>query len=356
MPREITWLHISDCHINDDDNYDRELVIDRLFDDLVLLREQKGFQPDCIFLTGDLSFSGQTPEYQNVERFVLRLTDVTHVSLDRIFCVPGNHDVNRSYVVPEINALRDELNCREEVSAVLGEGDSLCRYTARHEAYFEFVKRLFPWAENLELSDLSYSVNLVVNDIRMSVIGLNSVWVSSSYSDQDVGQLLIGERQVNHALDSADNPELIVALFHHPIVQLAGQHFKDFDVLDVHAILNRRCDFVLCGHKHESEIWSLGNPGNASCYLTAGGTYTSRRENLSYNACKVFPDRGLGLVAFRQYSDRDGGFWGPADLVYSVSVEGVVSLILPQMNVKILNEMIYMNNLEFRHIPDTQGE
>lgn len=351
MPREVTWLHISDLHFTDDNDYDRSLVIDRLFDDIVMLREQMGFLPGCIFLTGDLSFSGQPLEYRNVEQFILRLERISGVPLERIFCVPGNHDVDRSYVVPEVNAMRESLNCREDVSAVLGDSDRICQYAARHEAYFEFTRRLFPWAANLELSDLSYCVNLVLDDVPISIIGLNSVWVSSSYSEQDTGELLIGERQVNRALDRVENPEIIVALFHHPIVQITGQHFKEFDARDVYGILNRRCDFVLCGHKHESEIWNMGVPGNESCYVTAGGTYTTRRGNLAYNACKVQLDSGLGSVAFREYSDRDGGFWGPAAQAFRVSQDGVVSLILPQMKTKLLNAMIDLYHSEFRHSP-----
>lgn len=61
---------------------------------------------DLVCFTGDLAQSGQPSQYEEATRFVNELMMVLGVPMDRFFCVPGNHDVDRNMAVVEWNELR----------------------------------------------------------------------------------------------------------------------------------------------------------------------------------------------------------------------------------------------------------
>ncbi len=92
----LTWLHLSDLHFRTEDlhAWDEDLVLRRLLDD-VRQRVAEGLAPDLIFVTGDLAFSGAPAEYALARAFFDDLLAATDLPKDRLFLVPGNHDVDR---------------------------------------------------------------------------------------------------------------------------------------------------------------------------------------------------------------------------------------------------------------------
>lgn len=94
-PRIVTWLHISDFHFRNEDPYDRNVVLRALVTAIRRFRTQ-GRCPDLILATGDLAYSGQAQEYAEVSTFFDILLEATGLDKQRLFVVPGNHDVNRS--------------------------------------------------------------------------------------------------------------------------------------------------------------------------------------------------------------------------------------------------------------------
>src|SRR5688572_11127167 len=96
----ITILHVSDVqfgkhHRFADEGGGFDTLLRRLCDDLDLLRERNGLEPDLIALTGDLAEWGMKRELEQVAVFGERL--LAHLQLDpeRLLVVPGNHDINR---------------------------------------------------------------------------------------------------------------------------------------------------------------------------------------------------------------------------------------------------------------------
>ena len=94
----ITWLHISDLHFRTSQAYDANVVLRALLRDVAERIEQEGLQPDFLAVSGDIAFSGQPAEYDLARRFFDDLLRTTELPKERLFLVPGNHDVNRSLV------------------------------------------------------------------------------------------------------------------------------------------------------------------------------------------------------------------------------------------------------------------
>ncbi|MCG6868617.1 MAG: SIR2 family protein [Gammaproteobacteria bacterium] len=323
MDQQIAWLHLSDLHIRAGDQYDQQVALSPLLGDLTAIVEQGRQDFDCIFVTGDVAYSGRAEEYEVATKFFRSLSSATAVPTGRIYCVPGNHDVDRSRLTPFLVESARTLGSCELVLQVIGNASERSLFTDRQRPYYDFLKATFPWAGTVEPSDLSYTHILELKGRRLAIVGLNSAWVAGS--DDDHGRIVVGERQAREALEKTAQADFVVGLLHHPFSWLS-----EFDASDVTALLNTRCDFLLHGHVHELGVVSLVSPDSESFHLAAGATYQGRRELLSYNFVSLDPEAGRARVTMRRYSDRDGGFWAPATEMYRSAPEGVVSLTLPE--------------------------
>jgi 3',5'-cyclic AMP phosphodiesterase CpdA len=322
LDRQATWLHLSDLHVRAGDRYDQHVVLSSLLNDLVaLVDKQQSF--DLIFVTGDIALSGRPEEYEIAGKFFRDLSTATAVPMSRIFCVPGNHDVDRSRLTPFRTASARTVRSREILSQIIGTPKERELFLDRLLPYHAFIRSTFPWADSIGSSDLSFTGTITVNGIRLAVMGLNSAWTAGS--DSDKGRLLVGERQVREALDKAGSCDLIVALVHHPFSWLT-----EFDESDVRGLLDERCDFLLHGHVHELGVVNISSPDSETFHLAAGATYQGRQELLSYNFVSLDLSGAKARVTMRRYSDRHGGFWAPDGSMYRSAPEGVLSLALPE--------------------------
>jgi 3',5'-cyclic AMP phosphodiesterase CpdA len=80
--------------MRESDSWSRDVVLKALVDQ-VRAQRKNGQVFDFILLTGDLAYSGKAGEYAPVARFVETLCEASDVPLDRTYCVPGNHDIDR---------------------------------------------------------------------------------------------------------------------------------------------------------------------------------------------------------------------------------------------------------------------
>jgi len=106
MSNIITWLHLSDLHFKsgkEAEQFNRKIVLDSLWID-IRKQIQKGLKPDFIFFTGDVAFHGKKDEYDlAIEQFFEPLLKHTGLSKDRLFIVPGNHDIDRDKIAQGLN-------------------------------------------------------------------------------------------------------------------------------------------------------------------------------------------------------------------------------------------------------------
>ena len=87
----LTWLHLSDLQLQKESG--QAVVLKQLLDDVERLREEN-LRPDFICVTGDVADSGQPDEYGRAREFFDDLLHLTSVSRERLFIIPGNHDID----------------------------------------------------------------------------------------------------------------------------------------------------------------------------------------------------------------------------------------------------------------------
>ena len=205
----IAWLHLSDLHFQEGDQFNRQVVLSALLADIGQLVSE-GLRPDFVVFTGDVAYHGWASEYQlAVEHFFDPLLEVVDLPRERLFIVPGNHDVNWGVLnTREPRPIRS-LTSRDRINDFLNDGTRRSAALGALEDYADFARAYLCADDKLGNPPnwLAYwhVRTLEVSGKHIKLVGLNSAWTSGYHrhlrvGDPDYGHLLIGERQVVGAL------------------------------------------------------------------------------------------------------------------------------------------------------------
>lgn len=264
-------LHISDLHITENKNDSEKANFDQtvVLDPLIARVEQdykKGLKPEIVIVTGDIAYKGIEAEYIQAKNFFDELLNVLKLPGERLFIIPGNHDVNRKKYrksdrlqYDSIKELNDELEDEEHRKDLFrGMGD-----------YFNFVQEKYPHLEGI-YDNLVPFVNSYNADCgrKIGIVGLNSSWMCRKSPDER--EIAIGEYQIKNAmkeLGKMGDVDLAISCFHHPLDWLrpddrdrCRSYFPDNSVL-------------LCGHLHDAAGGFIKDHIGNFFQFQAGGAY-----------------------------------------------------------------------------------
>lgn len=245
-------LHISDIHFRSPDclkpDTDPDSAIrTRMMRDLAQQIDKLG-RVGAILIGGDIAFKAAPDEYDTAWVWIKQLAEISGCPKERIFVVPGNHDVDRRMIRDGVSIqnvqhaiastappkregrLRQQLNDKES-------GQNLLK---PHSAYNVFAAplgcQIWPakpfWHQDV---DLGGGVNLRIH-------GLTSTLLSGQNGDDDNEKgLYLSPMQT--VLDPAPNTANLVLLHHPPDWLADGEEVDD--------VLTTRASFHLFGHKHK---------------------------------------------------------------------------------------------------------
>ena len=289
----VTWLHLSDIHFNFKTEWRDATSRDRLLD---YLREtfdaDPDLRPDLIFCTGDIAF-GATPknkmesQYEQAERFFNSLLTVCGknghaLPRERLFVVPGNHDVDRGAINADAQAAivqkaSDSSRYVDDINQRLSDrtpefNDSMKRLAQ----YAAFVSEYLPHQSDLE-GRCFWAKSVSINGLVVGVAGFNSAWTCSG--DEDDRHIWLGASwQMNEARGLLKDAGLRVGLIHHPIDWLNA---SDRSVLI--SRVTTEFEFWLHGHEHNSWV----TPGHTSITIAAGAVGAKSRDEFGFNITQV---------------------------------------------------------------------
>ena len=139
----------------------------------------------CYFQWRFLAFRGAEEEYGAAEtEFLDRVLEAANVTRDRLFMVPGNHDVDRS----RLNFLPDFLLKFDERSKVIEafeDAEIRAHLLFPMKAYSTFVKRFM---KDVRPFDPEYGFIHQLKPIHahtksVAILGLNSAWMCGHLGD-----------------------------------------------------------------------------------------------------------------------------------------------------------------------------
>jgi predicted phosphodiesterase len=309
----ITWIHLSDWHQKGPD-FDRKVVRDALIKDL---HERTSIDPileqvDFVVFSGDLAYNGEPNEYETARRELLDpvlevvgIKPETEQKADRLFIVPGNHDLSRECISEMLpSQLQETLISDELVQKWLTDDRKRARVLEPFEAYREFVNGY----TGQKSPDYACILRLNVGNRQIALLGLNSAWMCARNKNKqgevnDYGFTLVGEPQVHDALAEITDADLRIVVLHHPFDWQAT-----FDRNHVEALLERDCHFILRGHEHNPKVRCIQSTDGESVITPAGSSYNRRivedpRYINAYNLVHLDFEGGEGVVYLRRWSD-----------------------------------------------------
>ncbi|EGQ8217819.1 calcineurin-like phosphoesterase [Vibrio parahaemolyticus] len=254
----LRLLHFSDIHFRspfcDSPDTDENIHIrDRVHRDILDLTKSDGKDVDAILITGDIAFAGKESEYRAAHIWLDELKRTLGLQNDRIFVVPGNHDVDRDaadgylprMVRNEIASKQTGWQRERAIQEALISEQAYDAMLAPMQKYVDFSNHygcgistnLTFWKKSLDLSDR----------VKVEFRGITTTLFSNK-SDAK-GSIVLSNNQLNfRSLPGVLN----VSLMHHPCDWL----INDDEVADT---LDNNVHVQLFGHKHRSR-W--GNTDN----------------------------------------------------------------------------------------------
>ena len=302
--RTLNWLQISDFHLREIQAWEQDVVLSAMCKDIE--RRSKDIGPiDFVLATGDIAFGGQPEEYERANAFFDKVVHVTGVPQERIYCIPGNHDVNRNRQKTCFAGARHILQSENEIDSFLGDQEEVATLLQRQQHYHQFQNAYFTEQKRQWTSDrLAYVSELTLENLQIAIVGFNTAWLAHGGLD-DHGKLLMGERQVIEALRIVDDidPHVVVAMGHHPF-----QLLNEFDRRVVQRRIEERCGFYHCGHLHDPDSHDVVRSGGHCLTVAAGAAFESRHTHNAYSVVSLDVMQGQRRVKTIQYKPTDGTF------------------------------------------------
>ena len=245
----ITILHLSDLQFGknhrfgrltpEDDKFDT--LIQRLCDDLDLMKNDEKLSPDIVAITGDLTQVGKKSEFEDARKFIEELLNHLKLHKTRLAMVPGNHDINwnlcESYFkwcdAEEIKPARPYWK----------------KYQFFKEKLFDPIYRDMA----ATFTEDEYWTLFEIPELKTVIAGLNSTFDESHNKDHHFGS--IGEAQYRYfhekMKDYQNKQWLRIAILHHNIRRgcvADDEHLHDSD--DLERWFGDHFNLFLHGHTH----------------------------------------------------------------------------------------------------------
>jgi 3',5'-cyclic AMP phosphodiesterase CpdA len=292
--KQLSILHISDLHFGSSHRFDPPATpssdipvrrgIPTLFDSLEAdFATGQVESPLVVAVTGDLTQQAAQEEFDQAAKLLIGFEETSilgkKISRERIFVVPGNHDV--IFTEP--------------------------RKERRWQPYCSFYQNFF---RRSVYTDVPEDLNIVhdrSSDLGAVIVELNScVSTMKGSPDEQRGQIDIGSVQsLRDQLEAIDQTKMqesirIVLVHHHPVLLPAfAESSRGYDcIINADKLLMVLRDFgfhlILHGHKHFPHIFSY----DAQCAWTkdesnptvivAGGSAGSRELPHLKSACNTY--------------------------------------------------------------------
>jgi len=263
-------LHLSDIHFGQlmrngqtvqmhrfyDGEYSKSLF-SHLISEFCATESYFRYPPEKIYLivSGDLTYTADQGEFVEVLNFLRQLSEAMKIPVERVFLVPGNHDVHwRSAEVSTQNRFDHYIGFLSDFY-----GESLFR-------------ERYPYVQwNLRITDkrpIPSELISVYSDGKLTIIGMNSC----VYETPQDHYGFIGGRQLDLVADAlrqlkamAEVPK--IGIFHHHVhpfpEPLATREkfevWQDLSTIRDAGLVERRLarlgfDLILHGHKHKPQL------------------------------------------------------------------------------------------------------
>lgn len=318
------WVHLSDIHIGHGGAShvaDQQLVLGRLRDDVAAQIAAGVPKPDVVLVTGDIAFSGAcvaSDEYDRAAKWLGEIAAAAGLSLEQVYVVPGNHDVQRPVDKSPIarSTLQSARGGNPTLDDMLSDDSSRAHFEKRQERYLAFAERCAPacrrdpatsrprlyWTHRVEVAD----------GPAVRLCGLNTALLAADENvfGTDKGALWMGNRQLADVLPG-DAKDVVVVMTHHPFIE-GWLH----DERSAHGWVTSHAHVHLTGHVHEAaNARTRSGAGGDFIHVVAGAAHgeaepsgVPARHGYSFGTLVAVDDTVELHVRPRRWAERSKAF------------------------------------------------
>lgn len=296
---KVKILHLSDLHITSN-NISQDIVLVSLLKKIEELAKS-GSKPTIVIITGDIAYSGKKAEYDKAKEYIDGIIEKCEISIDKIFIIPGNHDVDRAQIKPENIRWWYKFEDESQLIEILSSDIAFPLIKKATTAYFDFIRHYNNDKMEIgEYGEFVAKIPLEDNKRSLTIIGLNSA-IFCGYDGDDQKRLAVGLPQVtscDHSVDSTT--DIIISCVHHPF-----EFFHNCEKPSLN-IIQRFSDIILSGHVHESQnsFRKDGNNGD-TLFITSGAAYERRTSQNGFNIIEFDSENLQGSVTFYKYLSNE---------------------------------------------------
>lgn len=308
MNPTLGWLHLSDLHFLDRHSWRDSQPLIKLIEDLKVLLKG-GLRVDLVFCTGDIGF-GETKteplveQYVDAKAFFDKVLETCELGSDRLFLVPGNHDIDRNKVrKSQTEWFRSSERIPAQINQDFLDSDAEIKQAMeRLGPYRQFIADHYP---HIHLDDnATYGAEVGIDSISIAISGLNSAW--TCVDNDDKNQIwLAGQAQLHASRKAIEDvtgntpPHLRLALLHHP-----QDWLRPSEAQQLRGRLEQDFNFLLHGHAHDQWVCEITTPQHT--VIAAGATTAESQQEFGYNVVQLAPDKAE--VHLRRYDTKGGGW------------------------------------------------
>lgn len=252
----LSFIHLSDIHFQkySGDAYDLDADLrNELLIDLSKNFPQSISTASGILVCGDIAFSGQEREYAVASCFLDQVCQRVSLDPSRVFCVPGNHDVDQNITrgSRSLKSLQHDIEIAgpQEAEKLLGQicrnpldAQTLCAPIEHYNAFATkyrcgFIQNIVAWEQDMSLDDTH----------TLCIVGMNSTLISSEKDHVDE----TAERPMRLSLSQIPKRRtntIFLSLCHHPPACWIDPDNK------LQSKMDDRVAVQLYGHKHLQTI------------------------------------------------------------------------------------------------------
>lgn len=271
--KQVSWLHLSDLHFGEQSKWLWPNFKAIFLEDLRRIAGEAG-PIDLVIFSGDLTQCGDKAQYDALTQQLLEIWEMLDKLAQRpvLFSVPGNHDLKR----PPRNDARVKMLARWSSDPDVAKEF----WTVPDNQYIELVRSAFSnyttWHDGLsshgiQLANVTTgllpgdaSSSLLLNDIRVGLVGLNSSYLQLS-DGKFFERLALDLRQLN-AVTHDDPPtwlrdhDVTFLVTHHPPNWLSTEALREFQT---EIFPSGLFTAHLFGHMHEADFSTTYRGGDS---------------------------------------------------------------------------------------------
>lgn len=298
-------IYFSDIHLTGKHPENEGAVIKAFCEDVNMQLATIAHDDAFVLIGGDLVYAADsTDSYQAFFEKILSKLIAFGIRRDKIFCVPGNHDVQRQWVSDNKEIYAPIVNqqfTEERFDNLVGSQQSSL-FTEKFTNFSNFVNQYIP---NGRFDIFGYPIE--VND-DWSLYCLNSALTSFSGLEwgeypqlkDDKGRLNVDTRRLSEWV--LQNTKKKILMMHHPVSFLT-----EWASDEITKFIRTHFDLVLTGHTHKQNLLCNQISNESYVWCMAPQLFTDKTEKLGYCIIEL-EDANVSRIRYRQWFESRNCF------------------------------------------------